>query len=99
MVNAPKIFIDTDHGSWDSAGGNRAAVDSMFDLGMQNGFGKRTDRAPTRLSRGTWAVVNALASEAGQLAFRLQLGHAYQQTLRSRDIAEHLGGEVLHHLE
>jgi hypothetical protein len=39
-----KIFIDTDHGSWDSAGVNMAVVDSMFDLGEQNGFGKRTSR-------------------------------------------------------
>jgi len=44
MVNAPKIFIDSDWGSWDSAGGNMGVVDSMFDLGVQNGFGKRTAR-------------------------------------------------------
>src|SRR6266446_2826654 len=33
------------------------------------------------------------------LAFGLQLGHAHQEALRSGDVGEHLGQEVLHHLE
>ena len=38
-----KIFIDTDHGSWDSAEGNmEAALDSVLNRDVQNGFGKRT---------------------------------------------------------
>src|SRR5258708_5488288 len=33
------------------------------------------------------------------LAFGLQLGHAHQEALRSCDVGEHPGQEVLHHLE
>src|SRR5712671_1254247 len=34
-----------------------------------------------------------------QLAFRLQLAHADEQALRCCNVGEHLGEEVLHHLE
>jgi hypothetical protein len=38
-----KIFIDTDHGSWDSAEGTwQLGLDSVPNWGVQNGFGKRT---------------------------------------------------------
>src|SRR5882672_7267895 len=33
------------------------------------------------------------------LAFGVQLGHAHQEALRSSDVGEHPGQEVLHHLE
>src|ERR1700688_4570590 len=35
----------------------------------------------------------------GHLAFGVQLGHAHQEALRGGDVGEHLGQEVLHHLE
>src|SRR5216683_7075174 len=35
----------------------------------------------------------------GHLAFSVQLGHAHQEALRCGDVGEHLGQEVLHHLE